>query len=281
MDDYSNMRANEELAALFSRNLTFQPQAQQPFQQPRPVPESKPDPAEEQPIIYSITQHYTHSAHITRDPEPEPIVEPQRPSSEPPQTQQPSAELILHNYGIDHRLLSSSQMELFKAADDDQKMRLIELWRICPPSNPQENPAVTLSSTTLEQEEMLAQLRYERKLTEDSVMSLDGTPLTPVQTGDGAWVTMSSADMEPYMTSGYEALARREYEESAKRAYEESMMGPKAVYNHFGSAAGRQQNYRPATDPVYNTNNNNSWASRQEAMENQYGAFQMDNEMEL
>ncbi|KAK7969927.1 hypothetical protein PG996_001635 [Apiospora saccharicola] len=277
MNDYSNMRANEELAALFSRNLTFQPQ---PVQQYQPVAEPKPEPVEEQPIIYSITQHYTHSAHITREPEPEPIVEPQRPSSEPPQTQQPSAEQILNNYGIDHRLLSASQTELFKTAEDEQKMRLIELWRICPPSNQQENPAVALSNTTLEQEEMLAQMCYERRLTEDSVMSLDGTPLTPVQTGDGAWVAMSSG-MEPYMTSGYEALARREYEESAKRAFEESMAKPKVMYHHYGTATDRQQNYRPATDPVYNTNNNNSWASRQEAMENQYGAFQMDNEMEL
>lgn len=278
MNDYASMQANEELAALFSRNLTFQPQPQPQPQQP--VVESKPEPAEEQPIIYSITQHYTHSAHITREPEPEPIVEPQRPSSEPPQTQQPSAELILHNYGIDHRSLSASQMELFKTAEDAQKLRLIELWRICPPSNQQENPSVALSSTTVEQEEMLAQMRYERKLTEDSVMSLDGTPLTPVQTEDGAWISMSSAsEMEPYMTSGYEALARREYEESAKRAYEESMMGPKEVYHHYGTAGSGQSSYRPATDPVYN--NNNAWASRQEAMENQYGAFQMDNEMEL
>ncbi|KAK8113982.1 hypothetical protein PG999_006051 [Apiospora kogelbergensis] len=280
MNDYAHMRANEELAALFSRNLTFQSPPQQPVQQMQPVAETKPGPTEEQPIIYSITQHYTHSAHITREPEPEPIVEPQRPSSEPPQTQQPSAELILHNYGIDYRSLSASQTELFKTAEDAQKLRLIELWRICPPCNQQESSAVALSSTTVEQEEMLAQMRYEHKLTEDSVMSLDGTPLTPVQTEDGAWISMSSAsEMEPYMTSGYEALARREYEESAKRAYDESILGPKEVYHHYGTSASCQQAYRPATDPVYN--NSNGWASRQEAMENQYGAFQMGNEMEL
>ncbi|KAI0007459.1 hypothetical protein F4779DRAFT_629112 [Xylariaceae sp. FL0662B] len=266
-----NMQANDELAALFSRTLTFQPQPVHPPQEPPTPQEPEPEP-EPEPIKYSISQHYTHSAHIAR--QAEPPAEPQRPSSEPTQA---SAGSILRQHGIDDTALSAAQIELFKTADDAQKLRLIELWRICPPVHVPDNSTFAWSRTTVEQEELLAQLRYEQRLAEDeqknSVMSLDGTPLTPVQTGDGHWVATSY--MEPYMMSGYEALARREYEESAKRQYEESMSRPKDVYNHFGNAVG-DQTYRPATDPVYK----DDWMRQQQAMENQYGAFQqMDMEL--
>ncbi|KAI1376405.1 hypothetical protein F4677DRAFT_419839 [Hypoxylon crocopeplum] len=265
-----NVQNSDDLAALFSRNLTLQPH---PVQASRETP--KPQESEPQ-IKYSITQHYHHSAHLVH--QDEPPVETQRPSSEPPQTQQPSAESILNSHGIDHSALSAAQIQLFKTAEDSQKIRLIELWQICPPTSTQDNPAIALTNTTVEQEELLAQLRYERKLAEEeqknTIMSMDGTPLTPVQTGDGRWIAMS--DVEPYMMSGYEALARREYEESAKHQYEEAMTIPKDVYSHFGTAVGGP-NFRPATDPVYD----NNWMQRQQAMENQYGAFQQMDGMEL
>ena len=258
-----NMLPNDELAAMFSRNLTLNPQ---PIEQPK-QPEPEPN-----PITYSITQHYHHSSHVAREAN-ETASEPQRRSSEPAQTQEPSAELILNLHGIDYSTLSSSQMELFKTADDPQKLRLIELWHICPPANRQENLAVALTSTTIEQEEFLAQMRYHRQWGENEQsqnthMSLDGTPLTPVQTGDGRWTT--TADAEPYMESGYELLARREYEESAKRQHDEAMFVPKNVYFPFGTAVGGR-NYCQATDPAYA----HDWASRQQAMEDQYGRFQM------
>ncbi|KAH9897478.1 hypothetical protein F4778DRAFT_743722 [Xylariomycetidae sp. FL2044] len=271
--------ASDDLAALFSRNMTFQ---QQPVQQPpqEPPKPQEPAPVPEPEIKYSITQHYHHSAHIARDEPPQ--AEPQRRSSEPPQTQQPSAEFILSTHGVDPTALSAAQMELFKTAEDPQKLRLIELWRICPPTmDPQTNSSVAWANTTLEQEEFFAQMRYHQKLEEEreknsTIMSMDGTPLTPVQTEEGHWI--STAYVEPYMMSGYEALARREYEESAKRQLEEAMAQPKDHYNHFGSAvAGGGAPYQPSTDPVYD----NDWARRQQAMEDQYGAFRQMEEMEL
>ncbi|KAI2619539.1 hypothetical protein GGS26DRAFT_327819 [Hypomontagnella submonticulosa] len=263
-----NMQTGEDLAALFARNLTLQAQPVQPRQEIQKPQEPEPQ------ITYSISQHYHHSAHLVS--QDEPAAQPQRPSSEPPQTQDPSAEEILNSYGINHTTLSAAQLQLFKTADAPQKLRLIELWRICPPTNAQDNPAVAWRDTTVEQEELLAQFRYEQRLAEEeqnnSMMSMDGTPLTPVQTGDGRWVATS--DVEPYMMSGYEALARREYEESARRQYEEdAMIRPKDVYSHFGTAVGGPT-YRPATDPVYDSD----WMKKQQAMENQYGAFQ---QMEL
>lgn len=263
MYNQQTMEANDELVALFARNLTFQ---QPPVDVPREQPSQPQQKSEPEPITYSITQHYHHSAHIAREANETPSETPRR-SSEPPQTQQPSAELILNLHGIDYTALSSSQIELFKTADDAQKLRLIDLWRICPPTNQKENPAVALTNTTVEQEEFLAQMRYQRQWEENeqrqSTMSLDGTPLTPVQADDGRWIT--TADAEPYMESGYELLARREYEETAKRQQEGSMYSP------FGTAVG-SQNYRPAIDPVYA----NDWAVRQRAMEDQYGRFQME-----
>jgi hypothetical protein len=269
----SNMQASEELAALFSRNLTLQ--------QPQPVQQAPQEqPSQQQsvpePIKYSISQHYHHSAHIVH--EDEPVVELQRPSSEPPQTQ-PSAEQILSHHGIDPSCLSPQQIELFKTADIPQQIRLVELWQIYPPANSQSNLNVAWANTTVEQEELLAQLRHEQKLAEEeaqrnTVMSLDGTPLTPVQSSDGHWVNMTY--VEPYMMSGYEMLARREYEESVKRQQEEEMSRPKDVCTHFGFAVDGNH-YSPATDPVYA----GDWSHQQQAMENQYGAYQQRGDMEL
>ncbi|KAI0818267.1 hypothetical protein GGR55DRAFT_68516 [Xylaria sp. FL0064] len=263
----SNMQDSDELSTLFSRNMTFQ--QPQPMQQTQPEP-SNLRPSEPEPIRYSISQHYHHSAHLVQ--QDEPISEPQRPSSVPPQTQ-PTAEQVLTRHGIDPSSLSPQQLDLFKIGDAPQQLRLIQLWQICPPTNlnSMTNSTVAWMSTTVEREEMLAQLHYEKKLAEeearrDSVMSMDGTPLTPVQTTDGHW--MGTAYVEPYMMSGYEMLARREYEESAKQMLDEIMSEPVQKEVH---------SYRPATDPVYA----NDWSHQQQVMENQYGAFQQMGDMEL
>ncbi len=255
----ANMQVHEDLAALFSKNLTLDS---------APIPSREP---EEQPskLGYSISQHYHHSAHVVRQ-DPDPAQPPlQRPASEPPQLEYPTADAILASHGIDHSVLSSSQLELFKTADDFQKVRLIQLWQISPPTNSIDNPALAWSSTTLEQEEMLAQKRFEEKelreqAASSAAMSLDGTPVpVPFQAGDGRWLPQSY--MEPYMVSGYEELARRDYPQSS--------LGPRP--------------YRPATDPVFKTTNNGGdpHQHHQQAMEmeNSYGAFvaMRDSDMEL
>lgn len=270
-----NMQVQEELASLFTRNLTLDPSQQLPPEEPK--------------IVY-ISQHYNHSAHLAKQqqdqqqaeaqsqsqnqPEPQ---QPQRPASEPPQSENPDLENILRTYGVDTSALSPSQIQLFKAADDSQKMRLIQLWSICPPTNSIDNPTLAWSSTTLEQEETLAKIRMERKVQEHEtpkVMSLDGTMLTPIQAGDGRWMQPQNY-MEPYMASGYEEMARREYEASASRGGDYDMsMEPRSkdVYSHFGTSVGGPT-YSPATDPVYKTTNTGLDWQRQAAMENQYGAY--------
>ncbi|KAI1176163.1 hypothetical protein F4777DRAFT_280101 [Nemania sp. FL0916] len=263
-----NTQAGDELATLFSRNMTFQ--QPQPVQQQSPQQQPSSPQPEPEPIKYSITQHYHHSAHTVQHEAPTPTPEPQRSFSVPPQTQ-PTVEQVLRNHGIDPLCLSPQQLDLFKTADTPQQLRLIQLWQICPPTNSQQtNTNVAWTNTSVENEELLAQLRHEQMLAEqearrNSLMSLDGTPLTPVQTTEGHWV--NTAYVEPYMMSGYEMLARREYMESAKQISEQPI--------------GGGGNYRLATDPVY-SHNDHDWASRQqEAMENQYGAFQQMGGMEF
>lgn len=242
----SNMQMHDELSALFSRNLTFNPELQAAI--PREEPKHEPKQAS-QPIVYSISQHYTHSSHV-------------RPSSEPPQNDSAVAESILRTHGIDPSALTPSQIQLFKVAELQQQMRLLELWSICPPSRGGDIPALAWSSTTVEQEEQLARIRYERQA-EQQVMSLDGTP---VQAGDGKWAQHNEPDPEPYMFSGYAELMRRESEREARSTQ------PRSVGSHFGNATNEASSYNHATDPVYM--GSDYIQQQQMDMATQYGAFQ-------
>jgi hypothetical protein len=240
-----NMHSQDELAALLARNLTFNP-----IPEPAPVPQEVTKANNAEPIIYTSV-HYTHSAHIAQAAQQIP-----RRSSEPPQTQAPSVEAILLHHGVNPATLTPSQLQLFKVAEAAQQERLIELWNICPPGNGGDIPALAWSSTTVENEEQLARIRYDRLSQQHQVMSLDGTQ---VQTNDGRWVSQQEPEMEPYMASGYEELMRRERE----REREARDSQPRSTYGL----------YSHSTDPVYM---GPDYAREQQllAMASQYGACQ-------
>ncbi|KAK3393466.1 hypothetical protein B0H63DRAFT_458281 [Podospora didyma] len=313
---YPNVQGQDELATLFSQNLTLEPR-REPAPAPAPVQVPVQVPAQEEKIVY-ISQHYTHSAHIARHdvhvPQQQHLLQllpPRSVSEPPPQLENSAVETVLRKYGVSTSGLSSAQLQLFKTVDDPQRLKLIELWRACPPTNSNDNPTLLWSMTTVDQEEILAKMRYEQKqrATEQqttAIMSLDGTPLTPIQGGDGRWLAATSHSyMEPYMASGYEDMARREYEESARRALvAEAMMEqqPKDVFSsQFGPGqapvsvtAGPTFNPRHA-DPVYNTGAAVDWRQeelrqqeamrQQEHMANQYGrlvsGFRQDADEEM
>jgi hypothetical protein len=319
------MQPQEELAALFSRNLTLHPTSH-----PAPVPAPVPAPAhvsqDERKIVY-ISQHYNHSAHLAK-----PNTQPPRPASEPPKNEYRDVEQVLRQQSVDPSGLSAAQLQLFKTSDTPQQFRLIELWRVCPPTSSTDNPTLTWTSTTLEQEEALARQRFEQQQqqqqqqqereqhlieeqrqrefsaaaameTEDhqpsspdqdpdteTVMSLDGTPLTPItlQAGDGRWLLGGGAAyhyMEPYMLSGYEELARREYEASVRRAYAEDVAAPlvgKDGAGGNGNGDAGVVRFNPAhADPVYKTTHSGGGGGgvlvvdfrREAAMADQYGRF--------
>ncbi|KAL2016900.1 hypothetical protein VTK56DRAFT_2861 [Thermocarpiscus australiensis] len=280
---HPNTQPQEELVALFSRNLTLS----QPAPAPVPVPAPAQASQEERKIVY-VSQHYTHSAHVARQ-----DVQPQRAASEPPQSEYAAVERVLREHSVDPSGLSSAQLQLFKRVDGPQKLRLIELWRTCPPTNSNDNPTLGWSMTTVDQEEALARMRYEQQQQQqqmaeqdqdeqETVMSLDGTPLTPIQAGDGRWFAgLAHNYMEPYMASGYEEMARREYEESARRAYAEAVAPPKVTTEAFApsptahttiAAGGGCTTFNPShADPVYRTTNVGVDWKLEALMADQYG----------
>lgn len=247
------MQSHDELAMLFSRNLTFNPEVQSQSQ------ECTPAAAPAQPIIYSISQHYHHSAHMSKPRLEEQTMavpqDPPRPSSEPPQGDTLLAEGQLRMCNIDPATLTPAQLQLFKTADNQQKQRLAELWVIAPPTKSGDIPSLAWSSTSVEHEESLARLRYEREQAQTSAT---------LQTSDGTWAPQRSvSDSEPYMASGYEELMRREQQRENQ---------PRAVYNHFGNAIGKG-NYSTATDPVF-MGPDTVRQQEQMSMATQYGAFE-------
>lgn len=231
-----NMQAHDELAALFSRNLTFNPDVRASI--PRETPQFEhavPVPA--QPIVYSVSQHYNHTAHIMK---PQSQAEQlQRSSSEPLRGETMPSETVLRLHGINPATLTPSQLQLFRIADPPQQRRLLELWSICPPSQGGDIPSLAWSSTTLEQEENMARVRYERSQQQQTT-SLDGTT---VQIDNGRW-HQQDQESEPYMNSGYEEIMRREQErESLEAQFRDN-------FNHFDSSHSGPS-YSRATDPVY------------------------------
>ncbi|KAF7559532.1 hypothetical protein G7046_g4609 [Stylonectria norvegica] len=242
-----NMMTQDDLAALLYRNLTFnsQPQAVAPREELAPVSVAA------QPIIYSISQHYNHSAHVARIAQPTQI-EHQRPSSEPPQSEVLNSEDVLRNHGVDPTTLTPSQMQLYRIADQPQQTRLMELWSICPPTKGGDIPALAWSSTTLEQEEHMARLRYER-----SAESNAFNHVASVQTSNGKWAQAIEGESEPYMESGYEELMRRENERENERQHE----------GEWGSTIYQPRAYNHATDPAYNTAGNHDYANQLQQLE--------------
>lgn len=229
-----SMADEERLAAMFTENMSLDPVQ---------VPQ------EPQKIVY-ISQHYTHSAHMAQQPVDVPQPSP-RPASEPPQGEHLIAEAVLRSHGVDPSYLSTSQLQLFKTAEEPQQLRLIELWHICPPTKSTDNPTLAWNSpSTVEQEIALAKERYMRNQMQtqpqdEAMMSLDGTPLVPIQAGDGRWMGITETDhyMEPYMATGYAAQA---------------------------PDVPRMAAYKPSTDPVYGGTCMVGY-SELEKMENQYG----------
>lgn len=261
----STMMQQEELARLFSANMTLSQtfsQDVQPHGQQIPVDapsQEQADVSTTSPIAYA-SAHYTHSYHVAPVHQVALVGEKIDKSALPPSELQ---SILLRN-SIDPSLLFPSQIDLFQNADDDQRLRLLELWRISPPSGPQ---LYDWPPTSLAQEEAMAKLRYEKMMQDraqseevrkyeqelERSMAAESTP-SPVQDNPSA---------EPYIVSGYDMLAKREYEESAR-----------AAEKHLREST----RYNQATDPVYIQSgaNGGMWAKHVGSiieMENRYGAF--------
>ncbi|KAH9860741.1 hypothetical protein J1614_012073 [Plenodomus biglobosus] len=258
----------DELTQLFSAHMNLSqdapPQVQQQASQEEPVQHQQQQPEQAPKQIVYASQHYTHTHHVA------PARSVSEPSLKTHIDRSDLASVLLRN-SIDPSLLFPSQIDLFQNADDDQRLRLLELWRISPPTGRQGHPAGTdynmsrqlydWPPTSLAQEEAMAKLRYERQQAE--AQQQEDIRQHELQL-EQSMIAASTSPAEPYMASGYEMMARREYEESARREKEKS--------------ARDASQYNQATDPVYNqtANNGGLWQKNVGSMldmENNYGAF--------
>lgn len=232
----------DELTQLFAASMHL---SQNAPQQPQPEPVQQQNEQGAPKAIVYASSHYTHSHHVV----------PTRSVSAPPvRTNIELSELgaILLRNSINPELLFPSQVELFQNADDDQRLRLLELWRISPPQGRQGYPEGSdynmsrqlydWPPTSLAQEEAMAKLRYEKDQQQQEAHRARELSTSPQLA-------------EPYMMSGYDMLAKRDYEQSA-----------------------REPGYHHATDPVYNSSSSSSnglWqkSANVSEMENNYGAY--------
>jgi len=261
----------EELVGLFARTMTFSNPTPPPDEQQMLPKPSQPEPQPQADVSVYASSHYVPNRHMLpvrfhstpqASPEPEPVPLPQ------PVVQTLSdSEIveILNRNSIDPHSLFPSQVALFRGADNDQRLRLLELWRISPPNLGAYDLAQEQSTwlqTTLQQEEQMARIRYERQQAErsfsdksqDQGLTVMVEPERPASAPESRGRT--SVNAEPYMTSGYEMLAQREYEQS-------------------DAALRESTRYNQATDPAYR--GSGTWDKSIAEMENRYGAYEQMN----
>lgn len=275
MQQYPGDISGQHLAELFSRNLNLSGHVndERTNLQPAPVVPEEKAPEEAPKFNYSISQHYTHSAHIVKTPNN--VMPVSATVKENPDTrfqngnssqqyaesahngdvvtgvsvpslamETPHRGLSIYQTLAQHHIrvasLLPSQVTLFEQADDDQRSRLIQLWSI--------SPGITLGSqgmadgideyqnVIIEREEEQALARWKEILSSD--MDLEVAH---------ACVPICISNREPiqaaevYMKSGYEQLAERDYQRQERE-----------FVNVAPSVGGMISiPYKQATDPVY------------------------------
>lgn len=196
-------------------------------------------------INYSVSQHYTHSAHIVHSINAEQIAPSNIIESRPRGL---SIYQILAQHNIPPASLVRSQLTLFEQADEDQRARLIQLWSLSPPQRAR-NVGQSLVKMTGEYQaeaseytEDLAWLHQKRHAS-DQLFHREGE--LKYDYGDYcSWVRENDLeDAETYITSGYEQLAQRDYDEQRSRTV------PANLSSSAGLIFGGRYNH--ATDPIY------------------------------
>jgi hypothetical protein len=191
-----NSAQQDELAALFAQSMhvSFQPQEQIVTQQAVIIEQLPQTINEKTTPFHFASAHYTQSAHIRSNSEPSGSPPPSYNESLMPEAM---AQTLLQN-SIDPAVLTPSQIQLFSHADYEQRLRLLELWRISPPSYP--SVEQIYHQTTVEHEEAQARSRYEQHLRmqarlfqqHQEDMFDTHEPLRQVE-----------AEVEPYIVNGY------------------------------------------------------------------------------
>ena len=245
-----NQAQHDELAQLFAQNMHLSQQQQ--MQQQAAIVEQVPQQSEKQqqtePAVHFVSSHYTGTAHMRPDTTSEPSRSPPPPYQEATAGMPDAMAELLRQHSIDPAALLPNQVHLFLNADDEQRFRLLELWRIAPPSYPlEEHVNGTWISTSLEREETLARMRYEQQQQQpqrlvlaipsgrgpareegglDTYVHPDSEPISPIrEAGEPAWPPAARlraasiaangsrpgtrhGEAEPYIVNGYEGDQR-------------------------------------------------------------------------
>lgn len=161
-----NYSQHDELAALFAKQMTFHTVPPTHIVvDSKALMDDNAKLIDRQPTTF-VSTHYIHPTHIP--PSARSDSEPSR-SPPPPYGESvlPEAmtEVLMRN-SIDPSSLLPNQITLFMNAHYEQRLRLLELWRISPPSYLplEEHVDASWGPTTMEQEESLARVRYETAL---------------------------------------------------------------------------------------------------------------------
>lgn len=258
-----NQSQHDELAELFRQNMQVSQQVlrQQQHTQSDPSTEQisswvaeKQRQQDEQRIHYTST-HYTPTAHV------QPIASSsQRPQAEIGYDTPEAMAHLLRQHGIDPCALLPNQCHLFEHADGAQRQRLLELWKVAPPSYPLDNHLSTGTwiSTSMERETELARMRYEQQQHQittqqeqmemlDSPVTSDNEPLTPIRDArEPAWPPAAR------MRAASIAASRNPI------TFSEINGAEQYIVNGYAASKG-------ATDPVYDVRT---------SMEDQYGMLE-------
>jgi hypothetical protein len=217
----------DDLVNMMSQHLQLNPvQHQQDASMP-PTPQVSPQSA---PITY-ITQHYHHSAHQAG-------------------TTDSQASSDLESVGINAAVLLPTQLALFKNADPEQRQRLVELWRIAPPTYGNQLMPGDMGNwpqTSMEKEEEAARHRWEESERErlKNLCALPGYD--------------NRGQAEPYIVSGYNDRP--------------NINGVTALSEYTNTQQSSSE-YKRCKDPVYNSSREWWQLTDEEPMEHQYGMLQ-------
>lgn len=225
-------------------------------------------------VNYSISQHYTHSAHVGN------AVNAQQAANSVANANSDRG-LSIYQTLVQHHIppasLLRSQLTLFEQADSDQRSRLIQLWSISPPnskshgSQEHADDVGEYQKTTLEEEEARAWMRHHRHMSmtqqQDEDEHRDRSLVPMCMTKEEG---LPSAEL--YMTSGYEQLSRRDYQHQQQNSVLANVSPSVGLI--FGTR------YKPATNPSYQSKGWHPDGFGLQAMENQYGIFDQINQLQ-
>jgi hypothetical protein len=190
----------------------------------------------------------------------------------------PSAGEILKRHNIEPSSLSPDQLKLFEHAPQDQRLRLIHMWQIvsqnaehvmsdsrAPTSmsdHHHETKPDELENGSRSDPSRLQTLRFPDTI---DLIAMDDQ-------GRAAGDACDLRDAEPYIISGYEALAQRDYDLSVGQSMAQQDHDPSlSIEPTTGSP------YNLATDPIFQARR---WWERAkvEPVEHQYGSFEQINQ---